>query len=125
MGPVYLWYSLVLDALGALLILGLALALFRRYLLRPEKLKTKRWDWLFPTWLLVIAVTGFFVEGSRIVYQEEPWRLWSPVGLGFGYFLQDLGLRGGGTEALPRRPCGGSMPRSSSAGSPGSPSTRR
>jgi Fe-S oxidoreductase/nitrate reductase gamma subunit len=97
-GPVYLWYSLVLDALGALLILGLALALFRRYLLRPEKLKTKRWDWLFPTWLLVIAVTGFFVEGSRIVYQEEPWRLWSPVGLGFGYFLQDLGLRGEGLK---------------------------
>ncbi len=96
-GPVYLWYSLALDALGASLILGLGLALIRRYLLRPAKLKTKEWDWLFPSWLLVIAVTGFFVEGSRIIYQEEPWRLWSPVGLGFGYFLQDLGLEG---EAL-------------------------
>lgn len=94
-GPVYLWYSLVLDALGALLIIGTVLALIRRYALRPAKLKTKRWDWLFPTWLLLIAITGFFGEGARLAALQPEWRAWSPVGLGFGYFLQDLGLEAG------------------------------
>ena len=93
-GPVYLWYSLVLDVLGALLIIGTSLALVRRYLIRPAKLKPRGWDWLFPTWLLVIAITGFFAEGARLIYHDPEWRLWSPVGLGFGYLLRDLGLEG-------------------------------
>lgn len=92
-GPVYIWYSLVLDAWGALLIIGTSLALIRRYLIRPAKLKTKRWDWLVPGWLLVIAITGLFVEGARLAALQPPWRLWSPVGLGFGYFLRDVGLQ--------------------------------
>jgi len=92
-GPVYLWYSLVLDVLGALLIIGTSLALVRRYIIRPPKLLTKRWDWLFPTWLLVIAITGFLGEGARLAALQPEWKGWSPVGLGFGYFLQGLGLR--------------------------------
>ncbi|MFQ6090382.1 MAG: hypothetical protein ACE5LD_02980, partial [Candidatus Bipolaricaulia bacterium] len=93
-GPVYRWYSLVLDSLGGLLIVGTTLALLRRYIVRPAKLNTKRWDWLFPSWLLIMGITGFFVEGARLVYQGPEWRLWSPVGLGFGYLLADLGLEG-------------------------------
>ncbi len=95
-GSVYEWYSLVLDALGGLLIVGTSLALLRRYLIRPAKLKTKRWDWLFPSWLLIIGITGFLAEGARLVYLNPEWKLWSPVGLGFGYFLGDLGLEGPG-----------------------------
>jgi len=101
-GPVYLWYSLVLDALGALLLIGASLALVRRYLIRPAKLKTKKWDWLFPAWLLVIALTGFLAEGSRLAYHDPEWRLWSPVGLGFGYFLQDFGLEPASLKAFHR-----------------------
>jgi len=94
-GPVYLWYSLVLDALGGALIIGTILVLVRRYLIRPTKLKTKRWDWLFPSWLLLIAITGFLGEGARLAALQPEWRGWSPVGLGFGYLLQNLGLRAG------------------------------
>jgi len=96
-GPVYLWYSLVLDALGALLIVGCGLALIRRYLLRPEKLRSRGrnspYAWLLPAWLLVIALTGFLAEGARLaaLRPQPEWGSWSPVGAGFARALGGLG----------------------------------
>ena len=55
-----------------MLIVGVAMAAYRRYVLRPERLRKTRarvslWD-AFPllTCILLIAVTGFLVEGLRI-----------------------------------------------------------
>ncbi len=71
-GRVYLLFEFLLDVFGIVLIVGVALAAYRRYVLRPARLQAKRtgvslWD-AFPllTCLLLIAVTGFLVEGLRI-----------------------------------------------------------
>jgi len=71
-GRFYLLFEFVLDVFGIVLIVGVAMAAYRRYVLRPERLQAKRkqislWDaFPFLTFLVLIAVTGFLVEGLRI-----------------------------------------------------------
>lgn len=83
-GSFFLGYELVLDVMGALFIVGLLVALLRRYVLRRPQLDWKPLDLLLPVWLLVIAVTGFLLEGARLAAtsDELPYSpYWSPVGL--------------------------------------------
>ncbi len=80
-GPFYLWLSLALDVLGLAGIAGILLALFRRYVLRPKRLETAADDAVILTGLLVILVTGFFIEGLRMATAGDQWALWSPAGL--------------------------------------------
>jgi len=71
-GRFYLLFEFVLDVFGVVLIVGVAMAACRRYVLRPARLQAKRtvislWDGFpFLTLLGLIAVTGFLVEGLRI-----------------------------------------------------------
>ncbi|MBN2474641.1 MAG: 4Fe-4S dicluster domain-containing protein [Pirellulales bacterium] len=71
-GNVYRLYELALDGFGVVLILGVTLAVYRRYAARPERLKAavtgiSKWDTFpFLAILLLIAVTGFVAEGLRI-----------------------------------------------------------
>ncbi len=71
-GRFYLLFEFVLDVFGVVLIAGVAMAAYRRHVLRPERLQPTRkrislWD-AFPFLLVLalIAVTGFLVEGLRI-----------------------------------------------------------
>ncbi len=82
-GPFFLGYELVLDTLGALFIVGLVVALTRRYLLKLPQLNWKPVDLVLPVWLLGIAITGFFVEGLRLAATADELAYaaaWSPVG---------------------------------------------
>ncbi len=76
-GRFYLLFEFLLDVFGVVLIVGVALAAYRRFVIRPARLQAKRtgsglWD-AFPllTCLLLIAVTGFLVEGLRIAEGEQ------------------------------------------------------
>jgi len=80
-GTFYLWLSLALDLFGLLAVVGLLIAVFRRYIQRPARLDSKADDALVLTALLVILVTGFFIEGLRMATAGDQWALWSPVGL--------------------------------------------
>ena len=97
-GPGYLAYSVILDIFGVVAIVGVGMALARRYLLRPPKLRLgSLWDDVMLLWLMMaILVSGFIVEGMRIGSTELPgitteiegqpvatspdWAPWSPVG---------------------------------------------
>ena len=71
-GNVYRLFKLALDAFGVVLILGLGMAAYRRYLVRPKRLQASRtqislWDGFpFLTALMLIAVSGFALEGLRL-----------------------------------------------------------
>jgi len=83
-GDFYLGYSVVVDSFGILAIIGVFMAIARRYIWRPERLDN-RWDDLVTLLLiLVVIVTGFFVEGLRIAATElqlhPGWAVWSPGG---------------------------------------------
>jgi Fe-S oxidoreductase/nitrate reductase gamma subunit len=83
-GNFYLGYSVVVDGFGILAIIGVLMAIVRRYIWRPERLDN-RWDDLVTLLLiLIVIVTGFIVEGLRIAATElqstPDWAPWSPGG---------------------------------------------
>ncbi len=93
-GDFYLWYEAVLDLAGLVFIIGLLLAIWRRYIAEPHHVKG---SWDFIIWsLLFINVSGFLVEGLRLyitsVSAEQPvlplaWREWSWVGHGISQMI--------------------------------------
>jgi len=94
-GPFYLIYELVLDLAGLFFIVALAMALYRRYWQRPDRLGSTRLFGGFGftlTILLVINLTGFLVEGLRIAVVEPEWQRWSLVGWAMGRFVLGLGM---------------------------------
>lgn len=85
-GGFYLAYKLFLDLFAVALLVGLGLAFYRRYVLKPERLK----NLVYPTFpldsfyllgiLFLIGLTGLVVEGLRLAQSQVPWAGWSPVG---------------------------------------------
>ncbi|MFQ5564852.1 MAG: heterodisulfide reductase-related iron-sulfur binding cluster [Paracoccaceae bacterium] len=113
-GSFYLLFSLIVDIAGAALIAGLLYMMYRRGWLalpkldyaRPDRAPGdpdydrsfyRREDWAFLWTLILIAVTGFMVEASRLLWlQDDPtvwaYRWWSPVGAVTAYILQAAGI---------------------------------
>ena len=86
-GNFYLIYKEVLNVFGTVLIVGLLVMMVRRAIVRPAKLDYGRpdrapgdpqydrrvyeiGDWVFVGTLLVIALTGFLLEGVRIAMSD-------------------------------------------------------
>ncbi|MBN2023022.1 MAG: (Fe-S)-binding protein [Pirellulales bacterium] len=71
-GKFYCLFEIALDVFGVVLILGLGMAAYRRYLVRPKRLQATRtgvslWDGFpFLATIALVAVTGFVAEGLRI-----------------------------------------------------------
>ncbi|WP_435183655.1 (Fe-S)-binding protein [Halobellus sp. EA9] len=69
-GDFYLSYSLVMDAMGLLFVVGVGVALYRRYAAREERLwgkHTSLEDDLFIWALFLLGVGGYLAEGIRIL----------------------------------------------------------
>jgi len=83
-GPVYLAFSVIVDAFGILAVIGILMALFRRYIWKPKRIDNKWEDLSTLLIILVIIVSGFIVEGLRIAVSELPthadWAVFSPGG---------------------------------------------
>ncbi len=98
-GNFYLVFSAVIDVFGILVIIGIALALIRRYGARPKRLDNKPEDLIALLLIFVVVISGFIVEGLRIAatsLQTNPdWASWS-VG---GYALA-LAFQGASDAAL-------------------------
>jgi Fe-S oxidoreductase/nitrate reductase gamma subunit len=82
--------SFTLDVVGALSILGVLIALYHRYLQKPARLQSRWQDGVILSLVLTILLTGFIVEGLRIIATDDPWGSWSPIGLATGKFLSAL-----------------------------------
>ncbi len=87
----YLFYSVTLDVFGVLAILGLLLAAYRRLVLKPKNLRTRRDDAVIIALLLAILISGFTIEGLRIAVTRPVWALWSPFGYLLARWFQALG----------------------------------
>jgi Fe-S oxidoreductase/nitrate reductase gamma subunit len=92
-GNFYLGYSIVLDVLGMALLAGLVLMMVRRGIIRPRKLDYARpdrdtdertgyrvGDWTFVGILLVLAISGYVLEGVRIAMDQPGYNEFSPAG---------------------------------------------
>lgn len=76
----YLGYELVMDIAGVMILLGVLMAAFRRYILRPKALDSHWDDAVILALLFLIAVVGFTNEGIRLMVTNPTWAAWSPVG---------------------------------------------
>jgi Fe-S oxidoreductase/nitrate reductase gamma subunit len=87
-GPIYKGYSLAGDVFGLIGLLGIGMALYRRFVAPPGKLTWDRRqaeDSLIVGLLGLTLFTGILVEGFRIGGDEIPaghesWSYWSPAG---------------------------------------------
>jgi ferredoxin/nitrate reductase gamma subunit len=80
-GHFYLYFqSLLVDAFGAFTLIGLVMAAIRRWGTKPARLVYTREGDLFLLILLLIVISGFFLEAWRIAATADPWAGWSPIG---------------------------------------------
>jgi len=79
-GDFYLGFELVVNAFALLFLIGLGLAAFRRYVLRPDRLSIRRSDAFVLGALAFIALTGLSMEVMRLRAQNPPWAHWSWLG---------------------------------------------
>jgi Fe-S oxidoreductase len=103
LGPFYLTYELVLDLAGLFFVVALGLAIYRRYVRRPDRLSSTRLFGGFTftlTILLVINVTGFLVEGLRLAVVQPAWGPWSVVGWSIGQLARATGMEEAALRSL-------------------------
>jgi len=99
-GRFYLLYETVLDLFGLFFVVGLGMAVWRRFVSRPASVDaTARFAWAL-TLLFVINVTGFVMEACRLAVVEPWWGPWSPVGYALGRGFVGLGLTPGALRGL-------------------------
>ena len=86
-GTPYLWFSLIADIAGLLVLIGIIMAAYRRYIWKPKRLNTILDDGIGLALIAVILITGFMVEGLRQAATEinihPDWAVWSPGGFVF------------------------------------------
>ncbi|HDS16172.1 MAG TPA: (Fe-S)-binding protein [Proteobacteria bacterium] len=73
--------SLVLDLIGGLALIGLLMAVYRRYVLEAERLDERgNEDGLLLLWLFFIFLSGFAVEGLRLAITTPEGSWFAPLG---------------------------------------------
>lgn len=87
-GRIYLFFSLILDAAGGLLIIGILAALIRRMTGSLDKRITSSEDMVFLLLLLFVLILGYAVEGLRLAILNQV--DWSPIGWGFAKVMGAL-----------------------------------
>ena len=71
-GKFYIVSKFVLNTAGLLFLIGILLAMWRRYVIRPDRLnKNTKLDALVLPLLFTVGVTGFLVQGVRIAAAIE------------------------------------------------------
>jgi len=85
-GNFYLGFSFLMDLFGLFVLVGVAIALDRRFVKRPDRLGYKGEIDNTPDDVIVllliagIIATGFVIEALRIYVTNPPWEGWSFVG---------------------------------------------
>jgi Fe-S oxidoreductase/nitrate reductase gamma subunit len=79
-GLYFIIYEMTFDILGLLVIVGAGWALVRRMAYRPPQVSHNWGDYWALILILLIAVTGYVVEGARMANSPTPWDWSAPVG---------------------------------------------
>jgi Fe-S oxidoreductase/nitrate reductase gamma subunit len=85
-GKFYLVFSFLMDLFGLAVLVGVLMALDRRYLKKPERLGYKGKpdnttdDAIALLLIMGIVVTGFIIEALRIYVTNPSWEYWSFIG---------------------------------------------
>ena len=95
-GTTYIVISFLADMAGLIILLGLGLAFYRRYIKKPDYLSSTRplselWMYLQ---LFNLVVVGYIIEGLRILGTGMPIgeKTWAPIGWASAEFFQSFTL---------------------------------
>ncbi|WP_255169390.1 heterodisulfide reductase-related iron-sulfur binding cluster [Natrononativus amylolyticus] len=95
-GDFYLAYQFMVDAMGLLFVVGIGMAMYRRYWVKNHRLwdrHTSSEDDLFIWTLFLLGVGGFALEGLRILGTGYPeWEIVSFVGWGTALAFEAVGV---------------------------------
>jgi Fe-S oxidoreductase/nitrate reductase gamma subunit len=95
-GDFYLYLTIFSDVFGLLLLGGVLWFGYRRFIEQADAVHNSRNEALILIFLAVLCVQGFALEGLRIHATNDPWALYSPVGLLFAksvWFLTESQTR--------------------------------
>jgi Fe-S oxidoreductase len=99
-GTFYLAYEVVLDLFGLFFVIGLGMALYRRFMAgSPHVDPTPKFAYALAI-LFAINVTGFVMEACRIAVTQPWWGPWSPVGYALGRTLSGMAMSEGALRGL-------------------------
>jgi Fe-S oxidoreductase/nitrate reductase gamma subunit len=77
---VYFAYELIMDLAGVAILIGVAMALIRRLVIKPDFMENS-WDDFYALILLaLIPIVGYITEGLRILVWKPNWATWAPIG---------------------------------------------
>jgi len=85
-GDFYLGFSFLMEVFGLFVLIGIIMALFRRYVTKPDRLGYKGTpdntadDAIVLLLIGAIIVTGFIIEALRIYVTNPSWEVWSFAG---------------------------------------------
>lgn len=94
-GFVYVFFSVASELAGILILIGIAMAAYRRYVSKPITVPNTMEDGLVLLLIAGMVVTGYLVEGLRIAVNGDPWKPLSFVGLGFSFLFNGIGVEAG------------------------------
>jgi len=79
-GYIYVFFTVGAELAGVLILVGVLMAFWRRFVQKPATLETALADTWALLLLALIIISGFAVEGIRIGVAGDKWHALSPVG---------------------------------------------
>jgi Fe-S oxidoreductase/nitrate reductase gamma subunit len=79
-GFVYVFFSVASEFAGLFILIGVGMAAYRRYIIKPETLPNSLEDGLVLLLIACMVVTGYLVEGLRIAVIGDEWKMLSFIG---------------------------------------------
>lgn len=79
-GGLYLWFSLLMEIGGIMLLTGILWGVSRRYIERVPRLERRLEDAIMPLWFILMVLSGFILEAARLAVFQPQWANWSFLG---------------------------------------------
>ncbi len=79
-GRFYLGFELAVDAAGLVLLVGLGIAAYIRYIKRAGRLESRLSDAILLILPTLIVLSGYLLQGLRLLATQDSWGCWAPVG---------------------------------------------
>ena len=93
-GWLYVFLTVASEAAGTVILIGVGMAGYRRYIKKPSSLETSIMDGWALLLIALLIITGFLTEGLRIATIGDKWELLSPVGLLASYLFRGISEEG-------------------------------
>ncbi|MEJ2111510.1 MAG: heterodisulfide reductase-related iron-sulfur binding cluster, partial [Acidobacteriota bacterium] len=90
-GFIYVFFSVASELAGLLILIGIAMALYRRWVRQPATLPDTEENNLVLLLIAGMVVTGYIAEAMRIAYLGDPWSPLSFVGSALAAVMPHIG----------------------------------